>query len=393
MKVTSINLVEQLVNHHAQEFRKLSQYIYDHPELGHEEYLSSKAHIDLLQSHGFEVESAYLGIPTAFKAKYDSKKPGPSIAFLSEYDALPGIGHGCGHNLLGATDTGAGIVLSKFIDEVGGCVYVFGTPAEETNGDKVDMARQGSFDPVDVVFCTHPGAKFYKSSSSMAMDAYEFKFYGQAAHAASAPHQGRNALDACINFYHNISTMRQQIKPTDRVHGVIKEGGLAANIIPDYTRAEFYIRSTNMEDLKNLRERVFECARAAAVASACQVEWGKYEKSYKNLITNQRLSQLFNEKMAELGVEMVDNPDASGSMDMGDVSQVVPAINPYFAITNEKEIYPHTEAFREATLTNFAHNSMKKTIAGLVATSLAIIQHPEILNEINLEFKKQVKGV
>ncbi|EXJ24342.1 Catalyzes the cleavage of p-aminobenzoyl-glutamate to p-aminobenzoate and glutamate, subunit A [Alkalibacterium sp. AK22] len=373
------------------ELQELSEYIYANPELGHEEVLSSKAHVELLKKHGFEVEYPYLGIETAFRAVYKGKKAGPTLAYLSEYDALPGIGHGCGHNLLGATDTGAGIALSKLVDEVGGTVVVLGTPAEETNGDKVTMADAGTFDDVDVAFCTHPSDGYYASGTSMAMEAIEFRFYGQTAHAAAAPYKGKNALDACINFFNNVSSLRQQLHPSARAHGVIKDGGEAANVIPDYTRAEFYVRAMDMPYLNELREKVIRCAEAGALAADCRMEWGHYEAAYKNLITNETLSELYNKNMQALDIDMLtEERDSMGSMDMGNVSQVVPAINPYFEITSGKAVSAHTTEFRECTLTEAAYEGMEKTIAGLTHTALDLMTQPDLLEKVKREFTEKV---
>lgn len=383
--------IKEAIKELRPELQELSEYIYANPELGHEEFLSSQAHVDLLKKHGFEVEYPYLGISTAFKAVYKGKTDGPTLAYLSEYDALPGIGHGCGHNILGATDTGAGILLSKLVDEVGGTVVVLGTPAEETNGDKVTMAEAGTFDDVDVAFCTHPSDGYYASGTSMAMEAIEFRFYGKTAHAAASPYEGKNALDACLNLFSNINSLRQQIHPTARVHGVIKEGGEAANVIPDFTRAEFYVRAMDMPYLNELREKVIRCAEAGALAADCRMEWGHYEASYKNMITNETLSKHYNEVMGSIGIEMrVDERDSMGSMDMGNVSQVVPVINPYYEITNGEVISAHTVKFRECTKTEEAYEAMEKTIEGLTLTALDLIQDTELLEKVKEEFSEQV---
>lgn len=384
--------IKQIISELRPELQKLSEYIYEHPELGHEEVKSSKAHVELLEKHGFQVEYPYLGIETAFRAVYKGKKEGPSIAYLSEYDALPGIGHGCGHNLLGATDTGAGIVLSKLVDDIGGTVIVLGTPAEETNGDKVTMADADTFNDIDVAFCTHPSDGYYASGTSMAMEAIDFRFYGKTAHAAASPFEGKNALDACINFFNNVSSLRQQIHPTARVHGVIKDGGEAANVIPDYTRAEFYVRAMDMPYLNELKEKVIRCAEAGALAADCRMEWEHYEASYKNLITNETLSSLYNEKMQELGIDMItEERDSMGSMDMGNVSQVVPAINPYFEITNGKAVSAHTTEFRDCTLTEEAYQAMEKTIEALTLTATELITDPEKLAQVKEEFAQNIK--
>ncbi|WP_208559405.1 M20 family metallopeptidase [Marinilactibacillus kalidii] len=387
MKLYTEN-IQTIIEDLSPELKELSEYIYDHPELGHEEYLSSKAHVTLLEKHEFDVEYPYLGIDTAFKAVYKGKKTGPTIAYLSEYDALPGIGHGCGHNLLGSTDTGAGIALSKLVDEVGGTVVVLGTPAEETNGDKVTMAEAGTFEDIDVAFCTHPSDDYYASGTSMAMEAIEFKFHGKTSHAAASPFEGKNALDACLNTFNNINSLRQQIHPSARVHGVIKQGGEAANIIPDFTRAEFYVRAMDMPYLTELKEKVIRCAEAGAMAAGCTMEWGHYEASYQNLITNKTLSERYNENMKQLGIEMnTEVKDSMGSMDMGNVSQVVPAINPYFGISEGNSVTAHTVEFREYTKTAAAYQGMEKTIAAFTETALDLILDQQLLADVKAEFE------
>lgn len=369
------------------ELQALSDYIYENPELGFEEVKSSQAHVDILKKHGFDVEYPYIGFDTAFRATYKGKKEGPTIAFLSEYDALPGIGHGCGHNMLGSTDTGAGIALSKLVDEVGGTVVVLGTPAEETSGVKVNMADAGTFDDIDVAFCTHPSDGWYASGTSMAMEAIEFRFYGKTAHAAAAPYEGLNALDAVINMFNNVSTLRQQMRPEARVHGVIKEGGLAANVIPDYTRAEFYVRAMDMPYLNELKAKVIRCAEAGALAAGCRMEYGHYENGYNNMITNDILSKKFNENAKKLGVDINDDErESMGSMDMGNVSQVVPAINPFYEITDGKKMSGHTVEFRDCTKTEAGYEAMMTMIESLVATSIDVLTDEELLKQVKAEF-------
>ena len=380
--------IHEVVHSLRNELQELSDYIYDHPELGFDEFKSSKAHVDLLRKHHFEVEYPYLGFETAFRATYKGAKEGPTLAFLSEYDALPGIGHGCGHNSLGSTDTGAGIALSKLVDEIGGTVVVLGTPAEETSGVKVNMADADTFDDIDIAFCTHPADGWYPSGTSMAMEAVEFRFFGKTAHAAAAPFEGLNALDAVINTFNNISTLRQQIRPEARVHGVIKEGGLAANVIPDYTRAEFYVRAMDMPYLNELKSKIVRCAEDGALAAGCTMEYGNYENSYHNMITNNTLSNVFNKNIQHLGVDIDDSErETMGSMDMGNVSQVVPAINPFYEITDGKKMSAHTIEFRECTKTETGYQAMMTMIEALIRTAYDVITDDALLQSIKEEFK------
>lgn len=368
------------------ELIELSEYILENPELGYEEFKACKAHVELLKKHGFKVEEEYLGIKTAFKAVYDSGKEGPTIGFMSEYDALPGIGHGCGHNLLGTANTGAGIVLSKLIKDYKGKVIVFGTPAEETSGAKVDMAEKGAFNDIDAVMEVHPGSFHYKSGTSLAMEAIQFKFTGKAAHAAAYPEKGINALDAAINTFVNINALRQHILSDSRVHGVIAEGGKAANIVPDLAVAQFYVRAATKTYLMELVEKVKNCAKGAAIAAGAGLEISNYEASYDNLVTNETLSEVYCKRLQDMGVKEINEPRKSyGSLDVGNVSQVVPTIHPYFGIC-EKDIAAHTVDFAEATKTALAYKSMIQTIGALNLTAIEILKDDSLLQRIKEEF-------
>ncbi|MTI68256.1 MAG: M20 family metallopeptidase [Firmicutes bacterium] len=385
MKKRVISLIDNLEN----ELIKLSEFIYNNPELGFKEYKSSKAHMDLLKKYNFKVESKFMGIETAFKAEFDSKKKGPTIAFLSEYDALPKIGHGCGHNLLGTTSTGAGIVLSKILNDIGGKVIVFGTPAEETSGGKVQMALKGAFDNIDIALIAHPGDKYYKSGSSLAMEAIKFEFKGKSAHAAAYPEKGINALDAAINTFNNINALREHIRYDSRIHGIIKKGGEAANIVPDLAVAEFYVRAITKSYLISLSKRVKNCAKGASLAAGCELEISNYEASYDNLITNETLSNIFTKNIKSMGVKKVyDSRESYGSLDMGNVSQVCPSIHPYFSIT-DKEVIAHTKEFSKETIKPKAYNGMKKTIGALVLTAIDVIKDKDLLKDIKEEFNKK----
>lgn len=373
------------------ELKENSDYIYDYPELGFQEYKSSQAHVDLLKKHNFEVEYPYLGFETAFRATYQSELDGPTIAYLSEYDALPGVGHGCGHNMLGTTNSGAAIVLSKIIDEIGGRVIVLGTPAEETSGVKVDMAAADTFDDIDIALCTHPSDENTMSGTSMALEPIAFEFHGKNAHAAAAPFEGVNALDAAINTFNNVNSLRQQIRPEARVHGVIKNGGEAANVIPDFTRAEFYVRAMDMPYLLELKEKVINCAKAGALAAGCTMEYERFEKPYANMVTNETLSAVYNNNAAEIGIEMVpEGDDVVGSIDMGNVSQVVPAINPYYSITNGVSMSGHTPEFRDCTKTEAGYQGMMDTVEILAKTGYDLLTDADLLQAIQDEFQTNV---
>ncbi|HLR21017.1 MAG TPA: M20 family metallopeptidase, partial [Tissierellaceae bacterium] len=355
--------IQDLIKDVESELIDLSEYIYDNPELGYEEYKSSKAHIDLLKNHRFTVEEKYLGIDTAFRAVYESEKEGPTIAYLAEYDALPVIGHGCGHNLLGTVSTGAGIVLSKLIDNIGGKVVVFGTPAEETSGAKVIIADKGGFNDIDVAMMAHPDENFHESGESLAIEPIQFTFRGKSSHAASTPEKGINALDGVIQTFNGINALREHILPNARIHGIITEGGKAANVVPDLAIAQFYIRASRKKYLVELSEKVKNCAKAASLATGSELEISNYELSYDDLITNQTLSDRFTKNLKEFGVDNCKKPKESfGSVDMGNVSHICPAIHPNFSISEGQELTAHTKEFAQATLTETAYKNAAKTI-------------------------------
>ncbi len=379
--------INNITSNILDDLKELNQYIYNNPELGYEEFKSSKAHIDVLKKYGFHVEERYLGIKTAFKAYYESEIQGPTICYLAEYDALPGIGHGCGHNLLGTTNTGAAIVLKHLLDEIGGKVVVLGTPAEETSGAKVIMVEKGAFKDIDIAMLAHPAPEYNKSGTSLALEPIQFTFKGKVSHAASDPEKGINALDAVIMTFNSINALREHILPSARMHGVITDGGKAANIVPDLATAQFYVRASTKAYLQELTEKVKNCARGAALATGTTLEISNYEFIYDDLVTNESLSNVFIENLKIQGVENPDKVKLSfGSLDMGNVSHVCPSIHPYFGIYGDESIAAHTEEFRDATLTEKAYENMVITINALVKTGVEVIKDNDLLNKIKQEF-------
>lgn len=371
----------------------LTRHLYHHPELGHEEIIACESHVSLLKKYNFEIQDNYMNMPTAFRATYDSGRTGPTVCLMSEYDALPGIGHGCGHNILGATSTGAGIVISKLMAERGlaGKVVVLGTPAEETSGGKVVMVDGGAFDTIDVAIMAHPSDAYVKSGASLAMEALEFKFIGRTAHAAASPEKGINALDAVINTFVSINALRQHVLPSARIHGVITKGGEAANVIPDLAIAQFYVRATHKSYLNELVEKVKNCARAAALSTRATLEIRNYETSYDNMVHNDPLSETFVKHLKSLGVdEIKTQKDGYGSLDAGNVSQVVPTIHPYFDICG-KPTTGHSTAFAEATRTEYAHDNMCIALSALACTAAEVIENEALLISIKKAFEQAEK--
>ncbi|MEN2468103.1 M20 family metallopeptidase [Ornithinibacillus sp. FSL M8-0202] len=372
-----------------QDLWDICKQMYDHPELGDQEYESMKLLTSLLGKHGFSIETGIVGRPTAFKAEYTSGKPGPKIAYLAEYDALPGVGHGCGHNLIGTMSVGAGITLSKVIQEIGGSVVVLGTPAEETNGAKVPMSEQGVFDDMDVAMILHPSDQSYVSGESLAMDAIQFAYSGKASHAAASPEKGINALDSVIQLFNGINALREHL-PTDvRIHGVITEGGKAANVVPDYAVAQFYIRAKARSYLNEVVEKVKNIATGAALMAGTTLEISNYELSYDDMITNQSLSDAFTKNLAQTSdLPILAAKQSYGSIDMGNVSQVVPAIHPYIGL-NKPGLVAHTKEFAEQTITEDGYKTLKSGVLALAGTGFDIITNKDLLESIKSEFETQ----
>ena len=307
---------------------EISDYIYKNPELGNQEYKAAEVITSFLKEHNFEIEKEFLGIKTAFRATYDSKKEGATIGYLCEYDALPEIGHGCGHNMIGSMSAGAGIILSKVLDEVGGKIIVYGTPAEETNGAKVIFAEEGVFDELDAAMMVHPGDKTLASGKSMALYPLQFTYKGKTAHAASCPHEGINALNAIIQLFNGIDALRQHVTPDVRMHGVITQGGVAANIVPDEATAQFYFRAGTKETLDDILEKVKNIAKGAALMTGATLEMSRYELPNDNLKTHENLSSAFMENLKALGIEDIHGPKETGSSDIGNVSHKTATIHP-----------------------------------------------------------------
>ncbi len=366
----------------------LSKNIHKTPELGFNEYFAAKCHVDLLKKYDFKVSENYLNCETAFRAEF-SNGDGPTIAFMSEYDALPEIGHACGHNLIGMVSTGAAIELSSEMkkNSISGKIIVFGTPAEETSGFKVDLSASDALDNIDICMMAHPADDNYPSGTSLALDAIEFEFEGKSAHAASAPEKGINALDGVINTFNNINALRQQTTPDTRIHGIICNGGIVPNIIPEYASARFYARSNHRRELSNLTSRIIQCAQAGALASGTKLRYNHFEASYDELLTNQTLSSLYCKSAVQYGLTFSPIPRESyGSLDMGNVSHKVPTIHPYFKIV-ESGIAAHTPEFERASGTENAHTTAFKVISTFVTLSCEYLRSPVLQKSISEEFE------
>ena len=342
---------------------EISEYIYHNPELGNEEFKAVEKLTSFLDEHNFKIEKEFLGLKTAFRAVYDSNKPGLTVGYLCEYDALPEIGHGCGHNMIGTMSAGAGVILSKIVDKVGGRIIIYGTPAEETNGAKVIFAENGVFEELDAAMILHPSDKTTKSGTSMALYPLQFTYRGRTAHAAGCPQDGINALNSVIQLFNGIDALRQHVTPDVRMHGIITNGGVAANIVPDEAVAQFYFRAAKKETVMDVVEKVKKIAEGAALMTGATLEMERYEFPNDNLVTHENLSEAFNENLRSLGItDIVENKDF-GSSDIGNVSQIVPTIHPNIGISNCR-VVGHSREMADATISELGH---ERLITGTLA--------------------------
>lgn len=357
---------------------ELSEYIYHNPELGNQEFKAVEILTSFLEEHHFTVEREFLNIKTAFRATFDSKKEGPTIGYLCEYDALPEIGHGCGHNMIGPMSAGAGVLLSKILDEVGGRIIVYGTPAEETDGAKVILAENGVFDELDVAMMAHPASETIRSGDTIALYPLQFTYKGKTAHAAASPHEGINALNSVIQLFNGIDALRQHVTSDVRMHGIITSGGVAANIVPDEAVAQFYFRAATKETLEDVVEKVKKIAEGAAPMTGATLSMERYELPYDNLVTNENLSEAFNENLRMLGITEIKEKKSAGSSDIGNVSHITPTIHPYIGIS-DCYITGHSRALADATITPLGH---ERLLVGTLA--LAYTGYDVLMKKVNL---------
>lgn len=370
-----------------QDLWAMSDHLYHNPELGDQEFKSMELLVNYLERHDFRVEKGIVGRPTSFRAVFDSGLKGPAIAFLAEYDALPGVGHGCGHNMIGTMGIGAGVLLSKVVSDIGGKVVVLGTPAEETNGAKVTMAEQGVFQDIDAAMILHPSDESYESGDSLAMDAIQFDFKGRPSHAAASPEKGINALDAVLQLFNGVNALRQHVRSDVRIHGIITEGGVAANVVPEYASAQFYVRAADRTYLNEVVEKVRKIAEGAELMTGAQLSMHNYELSYDNMITNQVMSNLFSKNLESTGVETIHpSKDSYGSLDMGNVSQVCPSIHPYIGLDSPGLVF-HTTEMADLTITDNSHHILSRGALAMALTGYDLLANPKLLEQVKEEFE------
>jgi amidohydrolase len=371
------------------EMRTAAHEIHGLAEIGFQEHRSAALLCDLLERHGFRVQRGASGMETAFVA--DAGSEGPAVAYVCEYDALRGLGHACGHNLIGTGSAGAGIALAAALREAGlpGRVRVVGSPAEEGGGGKLPLVRDGVFDEVDAALIFHPSDRTMAVMWALACTHWRFAFTGRAAHAASDPDQGLNALDAFVHAYSGVALWRQQLKDGARVHGVILEGGTAPNIIPERTSGEFLTRARDHAYLEEMNQRFQAIFEAAAAATGCTLELAA-EGSYKDLRSNPVLAERCNAHLDEVGLAPQPSTpwDRVGSTDVGDLSYGAPTLHPEVAIIDEG-VSCHTHEFRVAADADRGYDALVRGAEALALTGADVATDAAIRQGVRAAFGDQ----
>lgn len=379
----------EIENELGKEIEEVCDFIFNNPELGNEEYISSKYLVDKMKEYGFDTIYPYCNMDTAFRAELGNTN-GPTIAFLAEYDALPGYGenkepaHACGHNWIAASTLGACIVLSKLKEKFKGKIVLIGTPAEESTGGKCDLVKGGAFDDIDVCYQMHIEAFNNINCKALAMDSIEFTFKGVAAHAASHPHMGVNALDAVQLTFAGINALRQHVKSDVRIHGIVSDGGEAANIVPEKASCKFYIRASERSYLNEVTKKVINCAKGAELMTGAKLTYRNFENPFDNIINNKVLQDITKNNLIEVGItDILEGKDGPvGSTDIGNVSQVCPTMYTEIALDINPMVYVHEKEFLNYANSEEAYDKLHKSVKAMVGCALEIYLEDGLLDEI-----------
>ena len=393
--------VTQAVDALHQELVDISLDIHAHPELNYQEYHAAQVLADALERHGFRVERGVGGVETAFRAIMPGGQgDGPTVALLAEYDALPGIGHGCGHNLIAMSNLGAGLGVKAALQSLPGRLMVLGTPAEEGGGGKIRLLDAGVFKDVDVVLSSHPSSNrtiipmdIPKDQSwSLAMVGYRYAYHGKAAHAAVVPHEGINALNAVIHLFTGIDALRQHLREDVRIHGIITDGGKAANVVPDFAAANFMLRSRDRDYLHEVVEKVRRVAEGAALLTGARLEVLPAHPVYENVRPNQVLVRAAHANAEAVGMRIDATPSGwnggGASTDFGNVSQVLPAYYLRFAVSKDP-VPGHSTAMTQAAKSALAHDSAIATAKVLALTACDLLANPALLEAARADFAER----
>ena len=383
-KESIINFVDSI----KQTLTDIALDIHEHPETPFQEQRSMEILTSFLAENGFSIEKDLAGLPTSFRAASTHYTGNPTIALLAEYDALPELGHACGHNLIGPASIGAAAAIHHLSFQINGQLIVMGTPAEEGGGGKIEMLKHGIFNNVDAAMMMHPSNQTRCVSLMLALQEVKFTFHGKSAHAAAFPYEGVNALDAVIQTFNNINALRQQLRDDVRVHGIISKGGTIPNIIPDKASAIFYIRALDIPYFKKTIKRVIKCAEGAALSTGCTLSKEEKEWVYHPFKPNYFLANLFRKNLAHLGIkeDSIKEEGGKGSSDIGNLSQIVPTIHVDIGICDWNTV-AHSPEFTEAAMSDRGIERMISGTKALAMTVYDLFSSPENIKEIKQEFQ------
>lgn len=393
--IDSKSRIYDSIDSHAERLISLAKEIHAKPEIGNEEVFASYSLSEYLREFDFEVTLGVAGHDTSFYAVKDSGVEGPTIAFLAEYDALPGLGHACGHNIIGTTSVAAGIALSEVLFETGGKVIVLGTPAEEggPNGSaKGSFVRHGFLENVDVALMIHPSGRTSLTSPTLAVDPLDFHFYGTAAHASGSPEKGINALDSVIQLFNGINALRQHVTSDVRIHGIITHGGDAPNIVPDYASARFYIRADTWAKTEAVSTRIRAIAEGAALSTGATVKVERFQNEVQDFVLNNVLDSVLHEELESHGeVVFSKRSRGLGSTDAGNISYVVPTAHPYIKIGPD-ELIAHTNEFREAANSVSGYKALVTGAKTLAGAGYRLLSEPVLLHQVRKAHEVALKA-
>ncbi|KAF4944503.1 hypothetical protein FSARC_14657 [Fusarium sarcochroum] len=383
-------------------FREVNLSVHSHPETAYQEVFAHKTLTDFLEQHGFEVKRHAWGLDTAFEATFGSG--GRQVVFCAEYDALPGIGHGCGHNLIATSSLAAFVSAAHALRQLKlpGRVRILGTPAEEGGGGKIKLLKAGAFDPpedISAAIMAHPsgsvpskdGRLYDGIAGTKTIASYKTRvtFKGRTSHAGVEPWNGVNALDAAVAAYVNVSMLRQQIRPDGRVHGVFEVGGTVPNVIPEYTRMNWSVRSPTTSGCEALVERVKTCFEAGAASAGCDMEYDT-SPTYENLRVNTTLCTTYVGEMAKLGLKIKQEEWVPASTDMGNISYYVPSFHGGFAIPTTPDVSVHNPKFTACAATEDAHKAALNSARGLAMMAVRVLLDDDLSREARSDFEQNV---
>ncbi len=379
--------LDAVVERDAEDLRRLARNIHENPELRFEETKAAAWIASLVRSRKLTVDEGIAGMPTAFRATAGA--PGRArVAILAEYDALPEIGHACGHNLIAAAGVGAFLAAASVAAEAGGEVVLLGTPAEEGGGGKIRLLEAGAFEGLDAAMMFHPFDRDLLTHAALASLWITFDFHGKPAHAAAAPHEGNSALTACMDTFRLVDGQRVHFRDGVRVHGFITNGGQAVNIIPESAACELSVRARDTKELARVKAIVERCARGAAMASGVEVKI-RVREGYKDMINNMSLARRFGEHLAAGGrrARESDTSVGAGSTDMGDVSHAVPSIHPYLAIVDEGGPLCHEHAFASASASDRGMQTALDAARAMARTAVELLLDEALRREVRAEWE------